>query len=578
MARARAGAGFSLIDLMLAVGITALLFGGIFMVFFSVIDTTVNYELRRAASAIINQRIELVRALAFEQVGVTGGVPTGVLPAYEAVTWDGTLFAVSTMVRNIDDPFDGTVTSTPTDTAPADYKLVEVAVSCAACPHFTPVRMTTTVAPAGLESSSRNGSLFITVIDANGAPVPGATVHVVNVSTTPAIDFTDTTNASGELQLVDVPTSTQRYAIEVSKPGFSSERTYAVGGAGNPNPAKPHATVAEHTVTELSFAVDALVPVTLATVTTRCVALPGKPLELTGSKVLGTSPDVPKFTLATSTGPSGSLPLTLEWDTYALAYGGSGEVVGSTLPLPLVLTPGVTTTVNLALTTSTSAGLRVVTRSVATGQPVAAAIAVAGSAAGITGEDDVRQTSWSAGTVTSASGVSLGDTLELLPEGGPFSTSTQGTLESGTIDLGPGGSARSLSWLPLEQPAGAGSGAVRFQVAASDHDGDWSYAGPDGSGASYFTSGGPVPETASGKRYVRYRALLGTGAPSVTPRVEEVAVAFSGPCVPPGVRVIAPLAAGSYAVTASAAGFQAASSTVAVSSGLATVTLDLLPQ
>ena len=54
-----------------------------------------------------------------------------------------------------------------------------------------------------------------------------ATVRVINASVTPAIDITDTTNVSGSLQLVGIPTSTQGYRITVTKSGYSSERTYA---------------------------------------------------------------------------------------------------------------------------------------------------------------------------------------------------------------------------------------------------------------------------------------------------------------------------------------------------------------
>lgn len=574
--------GFSLIDLILAIGIIVTLFGGIFLVYFSIVDTAVNYELRRAASGLLNQRIELVRNLPYEQVGVISGIPSGILPQTEPIAWDGSNFIVSSYVRSVDDPFDGTAESTPRDSAPADYKLVEFTVSCPTCSRFTPVSITTTVAPRGLESASQNGSLFVEVFDAEGLPVQGATVSIANASTTPQISFTDVTDDNGRLQLVDVPTSTIAYRVSVTKSGYSSEQTYQPGDVANLNPVKPHATVSSQTVTELSFAIDRLGSVPVSSTGYRCEPDGGAPFTLTSSKLIGTGPDIRKriFTGTTDTGGVSTMPLA-EWDSYEVAYGGSKDLAGTVPLAPLSVAPGANQQLRLILMGADRPALLVAVRDGSTGAPVSASVTLDGPGAdrtGTTSEADYLATDWTApGAYSAASGI---DTypggFSLSPSSGPYPVGTVATLESGTIDLGgtPAG-ALSIRW--NDTVSGAGADAVRFQVAGSDSDGNWNFVGPDGTGGSYFTGAGSVAGSAAGKRYVRYKAYLQTQSALTAPSVEDVTLGFTGPCVPPGQRLFQGLATGSYSVSASASGYDPGSVSTSVGSGWQRVEILLSP-
>lgn len=571
--------GFSLIDLILAIGIIATLFGGIFLVYFSVVDTAVNYELRRAASSVMNQKVELVRNLGYDQVGVVGGIPAGVLQQSEQVEWDGAQFIVQTVVRNVDDPFDGTVGGSPGDTAPADYKLVEFTVSCPTCQRFTPVSLTTTVAPEGLESASQNGSLFINVFDADGQPVPSAEVTIINASTTPTINFTDITNDAGSLQLVNVPTSTQSYQILVTKDGYSTEQTYPAGAPGNPNPAKTHATVGTQTVTALSFAIDELSTVVVATSGARCEVVASEPFSMTGSKLIGTLPDVIKYATTSNTGLGGELALALEWDTYALSYSGSRHLVGTVPLVPFAVAPGVGQSVRLVLAPAAGNALSIVATDAGTGAPIAASITLDGpgafAATGMAGEAAYVDSDWSStSTYSAVSGIDTSSgAIAMGPQGGPYSTSTISTLESATIDLGgtPAG-VFSLSW-----DADVPSGAVRFQVAGSDDGTSWNFVGPDGGSGTYFTSNAAVSGSAAGKRFFRYKAYLETGDPNQTPSVSEVSLSFTGPCVPPGQRLFQSLPLGSYVVDVTAPGYAPGSANVTVGSGWQSITVAMTP-
>ncbi len=335
--------GTSFIDLLVSMGIIAVLFGGVYLIYFSVITAVANISVRTAATSAISGEMEMIRNLPYDSVGTVGGVPAGLIPQSQTVSVGNYAFLLETTVRNIDDPFDGTVNSVPADTAPADYKLVAVEAPCASCPNFGGVTITTTVSPKNLESATQNGSLFISALDANWNPVSGATVNVTDPFVSPSINLTDTTNASGVLELVGVPTSTQGYAIAVTKPGYSTDTTYPAT-VSNPNPIKPPATVAAQTVTSITFGIDRTSTLTVSASDDRCVAASGESFTMTGSKLIGTSPDVLKFTTSSATGAGGIVVFpSLEWDTYMLTLTDAAKDVAGTIPFsPLAVNPSST--------------------------------------------------------------------------------------------------------------------------------------------------------------------------------------------------------------------------------------------
>ena len=328
--------GSSLIDVVISAGIVVILFGAIYLVYFSLYGAIANVEARAGATAVLNQEVETMRNLPYASVGVVGGIPSGIVPAEQSVSYGDYNFIVATDIRNIDDPFDGTF---PTDTAPADYKMVQLTISCPACQNFNPLSLTTTFAPKGLESATNQGSLFVNVFDSNGIGIGGANVNVVNPNVTPAVNLTDTTNNSGTLQLVGVPTSTHGYQIFVSKPGYSSAQTYPIGEAGNPDPAQPNITVAEGELSTASFAIDRVSALTVSATNNVCAGIAGTGFSISGSKTIGA--DVLKFTTTSVTNSSGaSLFPDMEWDTYYFALTSSSYDLAGTAPLtPLTIAP-----------------------------------------------------------------------------------------------------------------------------------------------------------------------------------------------------------------------------------------------
>lgn len=577
--------GTSLIDLLISMAIIAVLFGGIYLVYFSLVTAIANIGVRTAAAAAIQGEIETIRNLPYASVGTAGGVPAGVIPQSQAVTVGQYTFTLMTTVRNIDDPFDGSVTGTvPIDTAPADYKLVEIQAACPLCTNFGSVSVTTTVAPKNLESATQNGSLFVYVLDANGDPVPEATVHAVNALVAPSIDLTDTTNASGVLQLVGVPTSTQGYAIIVTKPGYSTDQTYPYGAPANPNPVHPPATVAAQTVTGITFSIDKLSSLVVSASNDRCVPAAGIPFTAQGAKLIGTGPDVFKFSTSSQTSATGSAMFSsIEWDTYALSMNDAAKDLVGTIPLsPLVVNPSSTMDFRFVVQPAADPSLLVTTVTNAS-----VTISNGGfSETLVAGHAFVSQDDWSGGVGGGGNGyamqsggvqTSVQNEIELpLNASGTYDTGTNDWLVSNTFDLGGTSSTfYSISWDPAAQPPGT---SATFQIAVNNDNTTWNFVGPDGTPGSTFTSApAPLPASLAGNRYFRYKVFLNTADGSVTPEVNDVNVEFSADCVPPAQALFTGIPQGNYFVDVTATDHAEATATVAVGAGVQSVTLSPSP-
>lgn len=570
--------GMSLIEVILAIGMIVLLFGGIYSAYIGILDAIANSSLRTQAASILNREIEIIRNLAYDQVGTVGGIPSGILPQTKNVTsTDGQTFTVAITVRNIDDQFDGTLSGSPGDTSPADYKLAELEISCVACPRFIPLLLTTTVAPKNLEGALAGGALFINVFDAAGAPVQDAVVNIINSSVSPAVNLTDITNEDGVLQLVGVPTSTQGYAIIVTKNGYSTEQTYQVGAIGNPNPVKPHATIAAQSVTQVSFAIDRTSSVTLYSSTNTCQPIADRAFSIQSSKLLGTVPDVYKFSTTTQTGGAGIVALqNIEWDSYNVTSTGSGyDVIGSLPLIPFTVNPATNMDVRFVFGSPTLRSLLVSVKDAATGAGIQGATVSLSNesyeASRYTGRSSLVETTWTGGGYISQDG---GIDTESVPgsvvlAGTPYPTSTTHWMISRTFDTGGATSTYyALHWEPETQPGGVGVDSVRFQIASNNDSVTWNYVGPDGTSGSYYTSSGTTIHSGhANHRYIRYKLYLSTDSAVVTPSVSDVMIDFNGVCVPPYQAYLTGMAPGTYTLSIVAPGYQLATSSITIGSG-----------
>lgn len=546
------------------------------------------------SNSLATEQFEIVRNLPYADVGIVGGLPAGKITREQVLTRGNVPFSVTTTVRNIDDPFDGVIGGTPNDTSPADYKLVEVEISCATCKGFAPASFTTLVAPKSLETASTNGALFIQVIDASGQPVAGADVVVENASSVPPVLVEDVTNNAGMLQLVDVPPGANQYAVSASKEGYSSERTYAPDSAVV-NPVKPHATVALQQVTQLSMSIDRVSTLDITSVGPTCASVGNVDFDLLGAKLIGTTPDQRKYEQSLVTDGSGALVLpSLEWDSYQVVLDDFAYDLAGTVPLlPLALSPNATQDFQLIVAPKDPRSVLVTVKDAATQLPLTDAsvrLRLGGyDETLMTNRGFLRQTDWSGGgqsdfvdptkffaaDLTMETAAPAGE-LRLKNPGGVYVPYAE--LTSSTFDTGSAATFHQLQWLPLDQPPTAGADSLRFQIATNNDNMTWNFTGPDGTSASYYSASNTnIDASHDGDRYLRYKVILATEDSAVTPNVADVSFTFTSACTPPGQVLFTGLDTGTYSLSVDKDGYQPYDDDVVVSEDWRQVEVLLTP-
>ncbi len=570
-----AAKGFSLIEIVITIAIFLILSGGIYATYANILEVIGKTHLRTLAVSLLTKEIEYVRNLKYDDVGIIGGAPAGVIPQTKTVNYEGQQFTIAAYVRNIDDSFDGTLGGSPNDTAPADYRLVELQVSCPSCYNFVTQTMTTWAAPQNLESSTKNGSLFINVFDSNGNPVSGANVLVKNTSTTPTITITDTTNNSGTLQLVDIPTSTNAYQITITKPNYSSAKTYPPGGAGNTNPVQPHATIASQQITAISFGIDKVSEIDVTTRDQYCAAVGSIDFTQNGGKLIGASPDVLKYSQAFTTNSSGVANRTgLEWDNYSFSNTDTSYDVAGSIPLlPISLPANTTTSLSFLMEPKASSSLLVTVTDASSTPILGATVNLTKSGFNDTkqtGERTFGETTWVGGTYTNQDGTVDANTpgqLSIVQIGGStYPTSTNSWLVSNTLDFGTANvTLHQLSFNPAAQPNNT---TLQIQIATSNSTaGPWTYVGPNGTASTYYTVNAPINAVNNGQRYLRYKVFLNTIDQTATPTLADINITFESDCIPEGQAFWAGIPTGAYSATVSKSGYTTATSTISVGSG-----------
>src|SRR3989339_170066 len=567
--------GFALLEVVIAIAVFVIFAAGIYGGLQFVFKIVYQSRLRVVETGILNEELEIIRNLRFVDVGIINGSPSGVLTHIATTTRNGIDFTLTRTVRNIDDEFDGVIGGVPNDIAPADYKLVEVAVICDTCGQKQSLIATTFVSPKNLEGSLDHGALFINVLNAQGQPVGGADVHVVATSTDPAIDLWDTTDNEGMLRLVDLGEGIGAYQVSVSKDGddFTTDQTI-IPSEENPHPTKLPASVVAQEVTEIGFNIDLVSSLLLSTVNNLCVSESSVPVSLIGTKLSGTEPDIYKVNEIVNTDGGGLYSrLNLIWDIYSLDSD-NYDLLGTIPQLPVAVLPGVDQPVQLILGPNTSHSLLVHVTDSITGQAVPNATAVLSaigySSSQLTGVGHKSQTDWSGGT-----GQLLAEDLtkywsddgrvEVMADPGNIQLSelwpgyvSGGQLESSVFDLGTEANYGSLIWEPLAQPEAVGTDAVRWQVATatSTIPEFWNYLGPDGTGSTYYDStNNIISEIHDGDQYFRYKLFLSTASTTYTPTISSLALTYTNACTPPGQAYFGNLSNQEYSLIVTGVGY-----------------------
>lgn len=582
--------GFTLVESLVATAIFALLVVGIYQAFGGLSNLVQLSKLKSAAIALAAEQLEIARNLPYSDVGVINSAPPGKIPYQKFETRNGHNFVVTTFVRSIDDPFDGTIGGVPSDLNPADYKLVAVEISCPTCRNYQPLTLTTRVAPKNLETSSGNGALFVQVIDTSGQPVSSANVKVTNISTTSTTIVQDTTNNAGLLQLVDLPPGELVYKVEISKSGYSSARTYAPGENGLAKPVNQNATILAGQLTKLTLIIDKVSSLQIKTVNQYCEPTGPFSFKIQGSKFMDTMGTVLRYDQNKTVPIEGLLNLgDLESDTYNFSPNDINWAIVGSFPLQSVfLAPGLAGEVKLLLAPKNGNGLLVAVKDGSTGLPLSnAAVSlvnfVGESQTLTTSRGFVRDTDWTLG------GESTDGNIETNNPAGEIKLKkvldhyvSSGYLVSRVLDTATASTTfYNIVWQPIDQATSTGNGSVRFQLASSNEPGTttWDFVGPDGTAGSFYTvSGDNVNARHSNDRYLRYKVYLTTDNDNYTPNISDIAITYGSECLPFGQVFFPNLSAGTFNVSASKSGYQNYSDTISISGEWQILEISLNPQ
>lgn len=589
--------GFTLIEALVGTAIFVILALSVYQTYLVTMNVIRLSQVKVTATALANEQFEIMRNLPYSDIGIVAGLPSGKIPATQNLIRDNKEFTVKTTIRNIDDPFDGTIGDTPNDTSPADYKLAELEITCATCRNFGTLNLTTNIAPKALESASTNGAIFVKVFDAVGQPVPEANIHIENNLANPPFIIDDVTNNDGILQIVDAPPGAEAYEIIVSKPGYSSDQTYATGDEANPNPEKTHATVLVQQLTQISFIIDKTSTVEVQSVNNLCEAVPNIDFSLSGQKLIGTEPDVYKYAGAFSTDASGLETVSdLEWDTYNLSFTDIDYDLAGVIPSgSFDLGTDSTLSLKLIVATSTPKSLLITVNDAVTGLPLSDVdVGLTGTdydTALTTGRGFLRQTDWSAGAgqenfTDQAKYFDSDGQAEINDPAGAINLKkvlneyeSSAWLISSTFDTGSASNFHQILWQPQSQPPESGTDSVRIQIATNNDQGIWSFKGPDGTVGTYYTLAEqnlhPVHD---GDRYLRYKVYLQTANIATTPTISDISFTFTSDCVPPGQAFFTGLLNNSYSLRVSRAGYETFTNTISTNSNWQQIEITLTPQ
>lgn len=249
-------AGFTLVELTFGVVVLGIIASSILMLYAAMVSSELLNKRKAVASTLATNQMEYLKSLPYNNLAVAGGsiITSNPLPATAVTTLNGAKYTTSTSINYVDDAFDGcgsyptnalkltycrnlpAPTGAPTtDTNPADYKIIHVAVFGPTGTKFAEVD--TQVSARVAETASTTGALFVSVIDSTGNPVSGATVRAVNTALNPDVDVTDSTDSNGTAVFYGLTpdTSGYNYAITASLAGYSTLTTIQPAGSLQPN-------------------------------------------------------------------------------------------------------------------------------------------------------------------------------------------------------------------------------------------------------------------------------------------------------------------------------------------------------
>lgn len=247
--------GVSMIDVVVGSALVLVIFLALIGVLRTSLLLASVAKAKAGATAVANTQMEYIRSLPYDSVGTVGGIPAGLIAQYATTTQNNIPYATRTFIEYVDDAADGSGVA-DSNGITTDYKRIKVSVTYTVRSKQREVALVSNYAPPSIETTTNGGTLKILVVNATGGPVAGATVQIVNASTSPTVNLTTFSDATGTVLLGGAATSTQ-YQVYISKAGYSSAQTY-LRDTTNQNPTPGYLTVVKNVTTTSTFAIDQL--------------------------------------------------------------------------------------------------------------------------------------------------------------------------------------------------------------------------------------------------------------------------------------------------------------------------------
>ncbi len=251
----RSAEGSTLIELIIGMTVLAMVGSGFFLLYNALISASITAKQKAIASTLATDQMEYLKSLPYNSLAVAGGsiYAQNPLPASSTKKVNKYSYTITSSINYVDDAFDGCTnyvnqaakekycrnypapTGAPAvDQNPQDYKIVHVSVYSRA--NVKLAEVDTQIAARVAETASNTGSVFVTVIDASGSPVSGATVSLTNTTLSPALSLSDSSDSAGVAIFYGIPPDTTGYDFTVSaqKDGYSSLSTIKPSGSLQP--------------------------------------------------------------------------------------------------------------------------------------------------------------------------------------------------------------------------------------------------------------------------------------------------------------------------------------------------------
>lgn len=259
--------GFTIVEALIVIAIGVAMFGALLVTFEHAYELLSHSKARVTALSIATDRMEYFRSLPYDDVGTISGIPPGTIPQNSTTTLNNITFRERILVEYVDDPGDGLLTATTTDSngIPADYKRIKIELSWTIKDETRSISLVSNIVPRSIETTAGGGTVRVNVLDADATPLAGAQVRLLNNTTTTTIDVTKNTDISGTALFSGAPAASN-YEVIVTAPGFSTDRTY-VASVSNPNPITAPFSLLEADISTVTFQIGELSDMDITTYT-----------------------------------------------------------------------------------------------------------------------------------------------------------------------------------------------------------------------------------------------------------------------------------------------------------------------